>query len=34
MPVGQTPILVEWWTRDHRSAISTISPEGKVYFHS
>lgn len=33
-PVGQTPILQEWWTRDHLSAISAISPEGKVYFHS
>lgn len=33
-PVGQTPILREWCTRDHLSAISAISPEGKVYFHS
>jgi transposase len=33
-PVGQTPILREWWTRDHLSAISAISPEGKLYFHS
>ncbi len=33
-PIGQTPILREWWTRDHLSAISAISPEGKVYFHS
>jgi transposase len=33
-PRGQTPILREWWTRDHLSAISAISPEGKVYFHS
>jgi transposase len=32
-PVGQTPILREWWTRDHLSAISAISPEGKLYFH-
>jgi transposase len=32
-PVGQTPILEEWWTRDHLSAISAISPEGKLYFH-
>ena len=32
-PVGQTPILKEWWTRDHLSAISAISPEGKLYFH-
>jgi transposase len=33
-PVGQTPILREWWTRDHLSAISAISPAGKLYFHS
>jgi hypothetical protein len=33
-PVGQTPVLWEWWTRDHLSAISAISPEGKLYFHS
>jgi transposase len=33
-PVGQTPILREWWTRDHRSAIAAISPEGKLSFHS
>jgi transposase len=33
-PVGQTPILREWCTRDHLSAISAISPEGKLYFHS
>ena len=32
-PIGQTPILREWWTRDHLSAISAISPEGKLYFH-
>ena len=32
-PVGHTPILHEWWTRDHLSAISAISPEGKLYFH-
>ncbi len=32
-PTGQTPILREWWTRDHLSAISAISPEGKLYFH-
>jgi transposase len=32
-PVGQTPILKEWWTRDHLSAISAISPEGKRYCH-
>jgi transposase len=33
-PVGQTPILREWWTRDHLSAISALSPEGKLYFYS
>jgi transposase len=33
-PVGQTPILREWWTRDHLSAIAAISPEGQLYFHS
>ena len=33
-PVGQTPILREWWTRDHLSAIAAISPEGKLYFRS
>jgi transposase len=33
-PIGQTPVLREWWTRDHLSAISAISPEGKVYCHS
>jgi transposase len=33
-PVGQTPILRERSTRDHLSAISAISPEGKLYFHS
>ena len=32
-PIGHTPILREWWTRDHLSAISAISPEGKLYFH-
>jgi transposase len=31
-PVGHTPILEEWWTREHLSAISAISPEGKLYF--
>ena len=30
-PVGQRPILREWWTRDHLSAFSAISPEGKLY---
>lgn len=33
-PVGQTPILREWWTRDHLSAIAAISPGGKLYVHS
>ena len=33
-PVGQTPILREWYTRDHLSAISAISLEGTRYFHS
>jgi transposase len=33
-PVGQTPILRAWWTRDHLSAISAMSPEGKLYFQS
>ena len=32
-PVGHTPMLRDWWTRDHLSAISAISPEGKLYFH-
>jgi transposase len=32
-PVGHTPILREWWTHDHLSAISAISPEGKLYVH-
>jgi transposase len=33
-PVGQTPLLREWWTREHLSAISAISPEGQLYFRS
>jgi transposase len=33
-PVGQTPTLREWCTRDHLSAISALSPQGKLYFHS
>jgi transposase len=33
-PIGQTPIVREWCTRDHLSAIGAISPEGKLYFHS
>jgi transposase len=31
-PRGHTPILREWWTRDHLSAISAIAPEAKLYF--
>jgi transposase len=33
-PVGQTPILRDWYTRNHLSAISAISPEGKLYFQA
>jgi transposase len=33
-PIGQTPVLREWWTRHHLSAISAISPEGQGSFHS
>jgi transposase len=33
-PMGQTPVLREWCTRDHLSAISAISPAGKLYFPS
>jgi transposase len=33
-PVGRTPIQREWCTRDHLSAMSAISPEGKLYFQS
>jgi transposase len=33
-PVGHTPILRAWWTRDHLSAISAISPEGTRYCQS
>jgi transposase len=32
-PVGHTPILREWWARDHLSAISAISPAGQRYVH-
>jgi hypothetical protein len=31
--VGQPPVLREWWPRDHRSAISVISPQAKRYLH-
>jgi transposase len=30
-PVGHTPVLQEWWTREPLSAISALSPEGKLY---
>lgn len=30
-PRGQTPVLREWLTRDHLSAISAISPGGALY---
>jgi transposase len=33
-PIGHTPILREWRTRDHLSAISALAPEGKLYFHA
>jgi hypothetical protein len=33
-PRGQTPIIRAWDTRDPLSAISAISPEGKLSFHS
>jgi hypothetical protein len=32
-PIGQTPMVLEWWTRAHLSAVSATSPEGKVYCH-
>jgi transposase len=32
-PVGHTPILKEWWTGDHLSAMSAISPDGKLSVH-
>jgi transposase len=31
-PMGHPPLLREWWTRDHLSAIRAMSPEGKRYF--
>ena len=30
-PRGKTPVLREWLTRDHLSAISGITPTGKLY---
>jgi DDE superfamily endonuclease len=32
-PMGQKPILRQWWTHDHLPATSALSPEGKLYFH-
>jgi hypothetical protein len=32
-PTGQTPVLRDWCTRDHLSAITAISPAGKLSFH-
>jgi transposase len=32
-PVGHTPLLRQWWTRAHLSAISARSPAGKRYCH-
>jgi transposase len=32
-PLGHTPLVREWWTRDHLSAIGAISAAGKRYFH-
>ncbi len=31
-PQGQTPLLYEWLTRDHLSALSAITPDGRLYF--
>lgn len=33
-PIGQTPILSETLTRDHRSVIGALSSSGKLYLHS
>jgi transposase len=30
-PVGQTPVLDEWQTRDHLSVMGGLTPAGKVY---
>ena len=32
-PVGHTPILRPWWTREHLSAIGALSVGGKRYFN-
>jgi transposase len=31
-PIGQPPILRQWWTCDHLSAIRAIAPQGQLYF--
>jgi transposase len=33
-PLGQTPILTEWHTRDHLSVISGITPDGRSAFQT
>jgi transposase len=33
-PVGQTPCLRQYWSRDHISAISAVSPDGRLYLMS
>jgi hypothetical protein len=33
-PVGQTPILRAWWAGDRLSALTAMSPEGKLDFRS
>ena len=32
--MGHPPLLQAWWTRDHLSVLSAISPQGKLYFHA
>jgi transposase len=32
-PSRPDPVRREWWTRDHLSAISGLTPEGKLYVH-
>jgi hypothetical protein len=32
-PIGHTPMLRAWWTRDHLAAISALSPEGQLSVH-
>jgi len=33
-PIGQRPVLGEWWSRDHLSAAAAISEGGAFYFQS